>query len=228
MQPKTLLSLLFFILSLQGYAQVSPASFSALQIKSSVYNTTFNIYIYEPEKKSTGDVLPVVYMPNLSGDRFSAAVTNLLAKSFLPQAIIVGVSQPATPPVKFTSLVSSSGIDPKGLFNEEVFLEEVYYQFLRTEVMPGVERTYRTGPEVLCADDDGSFMNYVLNNHQAAFKAYMSCEPFVWFDGTNTLALAKTYFGAYAKEKSGNATPTDVYIPDEVVLKSGRYPNYRH
>jgi hypothetical protein len=228
MQPKTLLSLLFFILSLQGFAQLNPASFSMLQIKSSVYNATFNVYIYEPEKKSAGDALPVVYMPNLSEDQFSATVNNLMTKSFLPRAIIVGISQPAVAPVKFTSLVSPSSIDPKGLFNEDVFLDEEYYQFVRTEIMPGIERTFKTGPEVLCADGNVNFMNYVLNNHPTVFKAYMSCDPFVWFDGANTLVLAKTYFSAYTKERNHQTSIDDVYIPDEVVLKNSRYPNYRH
>ena len=219
-----LLALALLLIGSRGHTQ--NISCTVVKMPSSSYDEPACFFIYSPANAATS--LPVLYLVNTSGDStaFCRLVQEVLKKTMLPAALIVGVS-PA-PPVKpdGKKWITPEYVDAKGVFSGQPDKEEMYYQLVSREVMPYIQQNHKISITMLGSDGDAAFTNYVLSNHAAAFQAYLSLQPFALFENEVNMERAKAYFAP--SRQTGWVSRAEVAdIEDELSYK-GRRPDRYH
>ena len=125
-----------------------------------------------------------IHLVNTSGDStaFCRLVQEVLKKTMLPSALIVGVAPAPAPKPDSKKWMTPEYVDAKGVFSSQLDKEEMYYQLVSREVMPYIQQNHKISITMLGSDGDAAFTNYVLSNHAAAFQAYLSLQPFALFE----------------------------------------------
>jgi uncharacterized protein len=146
------------------------------------------INVYTPPQYRTLSALPVLYMPDGGVDEdfphIVHAVDSLIARGAIRPVIVVGVpnTQRRRDLTGPTRVASDSAIAPR------VGGSASFRRFLRDELMPEVERRYRTTRERAIIGESlaGLFIMETFLEEPALFTHYVVLDPSVWW---NTGAL---------------------------------------
>jgi hypothetical protein len=218
------IALLPFVLLLLG-SRAQTQTIVCVKWPSPSYVEPACFFVYTPPNAAPS--LPVLYLVNTGSDSagFCSRVQDLLKKTMLPAALIVGVSTaPAINP-DLGKLITPDYVDAKGLFNTEMADEEIYYRFLSTEVMPYVQKNHGGNVNMLASEGGADFTEYVLNHHAQAFHVYLSVTPFALFENNKNMEKAKTYFAA-RKEKKWVTRADHADMDDDLEYKLRRPDKY--
>lgn len=170
-------------------------------LNSAILKEQREIQIYLPESytKYPNQRYPVIYL--LDGEsnfNYLTAIVNKLSKApypTIPEMIVVGIvntdrSRDLTPTVQKADHQSARQINgPTGG-------NAAFFQFLETEVMPDIEKKYRSnGFNILIGHSFGGItaLNHMLNG-QKPMQAYIVHDPSIWWDNEvmlNTFQNAK-------------------------------------
>ncbi len=124
---------------------------------------------------------PVLYVVDADFQFFHVAATvkNLTQMGKIPPLIVVGVAtegpddyvKATTWPIQGEGSEAYGGIDPMRLF-------------VNTELIPQIEKTYRTSPERILAGYSlgGLYSLYELIQKDSPFQAYLAMSASLWFD----------------------------------------------
>lgn len=151
-------------------------------------------YQAEPQRR-----YPVLYVMDADFQFFHVAATvkNLTQMGKIPPLIVVGVAtegpddyvKATTWPVQGEGAESYGGIEPMRLF-------------VNTELLPQIEKTYRTSPELILAGYSlgGLYSLYELIQKDSPFQAYLAMSASLWFDD---YSFQKKFEG-FLTEKNGS------------------------
>lgn len=168
---KRILFLVISLFSLQLTAQKTIE-----EVQSKRLNATRQIVVSLPPsyEKEPDRKFPLLFL--LDGeylvDAFSGALSYANYWDDLPQVIIVGINQNG----KGERFLDSQ-------FNRETGVPEEsgakFYDFLVTELIPGLEKKYRIAPFKVIAGHDvtAGFLNFFLYKDEPLFNAYISLSP---------------------------------------------------
>lgn len=143
--------------------------------------------------------LPVLYMPDGGLDEDFPHVANtvdsLIALGVIRPVIVVGVpnTQRRRDLTGPTRVASDSAIAPR------VGGSAAFRRFLRQELMPEVERRYRTTPErsIIGESLAGLFIVETFLEEPALFTHYVALDPSVWWDKGALVDSAGARLGAF-------------------------------
>lgn len=184
---KKLLALLWMVFCLITTSKQAKAEVIAVGESYSIQSTVlkqqrrFSVslpsrYLAEPNRR-----YPVLYLMDADFQFFHVAATvkNLTQMGKIPPLIVVGVAtegpddyvKATTWPVQGEGAESYGGIEPMRLF-------------LNTELIPQIEKSYRTSPERILAGYSlgGLYSLYELTQKDSPFQAYLAMSASLWFD----------------------------------------------
>lgn len=207
--------LIFFLIPAIGHAQLDSAKITVADIitfHSKILNEERKIYIYAPPTDTSyvTQSSPVLYL--MDADEQMAMVTGqviYLSQSFtlIPPMIIVGIGN-IDRTKDLTPTHSTSGHHGKSDTSLASTLTtsgggEKFLQFLREELMPYVEKHYKTVPfKTFCGHSLGALMAvYTLLKHPDMFNAYIAISPSLWWDEQSVLKQAKTWKPDFGSKK---------------------------
>ncbi|MEM1137225.1 MAG: alpha/beta hydrolase-fold protein, partial [Bacteroidota bacterium] len=193
---KIQLILILNLLSFQILAQDSPTSFGErISFNSEILNEEREIWIYTTEYYDfSEDSYPVLYLLDAETQfgHITAMVDYLSAALRIPELIIVGI--PNIDRVRdFTPIHSFEGLD--GKVDSTLFMNsgggDNFLSFLREELIPFVDKNYRTQPYRILEGHSlgGMFTTYTLQKEPELFQASITISPA--FYGKNTQTLSK-------------------------------------
>jgi len=165
-------------------------------LKSSLLGENIKLIIYVPENyHSSKKEYPVLYL--LDGDFFinqAAAAVQFLSscpyirQNLIPEFIVIGIVSndrnrdftPTHMPVYEDFKFPTSGGG------------KIFHNFLKKELMPFIEKEYRTKPHRVLAGWSlgGLFTIHTYLNHPDDFSAYLAISPSLWWD--NQIAVKQT------------------------------------
>jgi predicted alpha/beta superfamily hydrolase len=189
-----------------------------LTIKSTVLGEERVALVRIPAGYDVGDQrYPVLYMTD--GDSqigHTASTVEFLARNgWMPEMIVVGITNTNRTrdltPTAVSEQKAKQGGQQAGGGGGDRFL-----QFIETELIPTVERTYRTQPYRVFAGHSlgGLLAIHALISRPGLFNAYLAASPSLWWDDQVTVrrleeflkgqkTLDRTLFLTLASEKGG-------------------------
>ncbi len=187
----------FFLLSLSTQAQDIIIG-KTHQLSSKILGEEREIYISLPDNyQNSKDTYPVLYV--LDGDEYfrmaSSAVRYFANRGFMPQTIVVGISNAQHRDRDLTP--TKDDWSPTG-GGAALFLD-----FISKELIPYIESNHRCKPHrtLYGASYGGLFTLYALFNQSEHFDAYLSVSPSVFHDDGLIFKQALQYFQNPSKEK---------------------------
>ena len=144
--------------------------------------------------------LPVLYMPDGGIDEdfphVVATVDSLIAAGAIRPVIVVGIPnterrRDLTGP---TRVASDSAVAPR------VGGSAAFRRFIRQELIPEVERRYRTTPEraIIGESFAGLFVVETFLHDPTLFQHYIALDPSLWWDAGSLVAGAARHIGSPA------------------------------
>ena len=212
MRRLTLSSLLLFALLPSPARPQAASNIIAIGTVDSIRSGTLNEYrkflVHTPRSYSDTTFLPqrypVLYL--LDGDSHFRSVAGMLeilssginATFLMPEMIVVAI--PNTDRMRdMTPTYSAIGADgkpgPVQFFKTSGGMSN-FFRFFETELIPHIERTYRTAPyRVFIGHSLGGItaINALYTNPKL-FNAYVAIDPSLWWDDRVLLKKAKSYF----------------------------------
>lgn len=165
-----------------------------VMLKSAVLGEDRSLQIFTPANyetaKSSYPTLPVLYL--LDGADHYVHATGLIdylaRKGRIPPMIIVAIGN--TQRQRDFTPVFTAAPDPQGKLRKlnERFKDSggagKFFEFMRDELIPYVEKTYRTAPFRILDGHSlgGLFAADVLQKNPATFQAYILTSPSLWWD----------------------------------------------
>jgi predicted alpha/beta superfamily hydrolase len=178
------------------------------KLESKILGETRHYLVHKPTLYDyRQDAYPILIL--LDGDanfRHTTAATDFLADNGrIPQMLVVGVSNtersrdmtpPSTSPAPASPQQGQSG-------GAEKFLT-----FISDELIPTIERDYRTRPYRVIVGHSlgGLFAVYALTNKPQVFNGYLAISPSLWWDNQSLVKSSDAFF---AKNKDLRA---DLYM----------------
>jgi len=152
--------------------------------------------------------LPVLYMPDGGLDEDFPHVANtvdsLIALGVIRPVIVVGIpnTQRRRDLTGPTRVATDSAIAPR------VGGSAAFRRFIRQELMPEVERRYRTVPERAIIGESlaGLFIVETFLEEPSLFTHYVALDPSVWWDKGRLVDSAEARLGAF------DAAPRTLYL----------------
>lgn len=175
--------------STQVFAHNSIQIGESYNLSSSVLKEQREIQIYLPQsyKKYPNQSYPVIYLlDSESNFNYLTAVVDKLSKApypSIPEMIVVGIvntdrSRDLTPTIQQAN-------DPSGRkVNGQTGGNAAFFKFLETELMPDIEKKYRSnGFNLMIGHSFGGItaLNHMLNG-QKSMQAYLVHDPSIWWD----------------------------------------------
>jgi predicted alpha/beta superfamily hydrolase len=165
------------------------------QIESQVLAETRTYWIHTPFKYKSGkDAYPVLILqdPESEFTLATAAVDMLSENGRIPPMIVVGIKN-----TNRTRDMTPSR--PAKAFGESAGGADKFLTFIADELLPTVDRTYRTRPyRVLVGHSlGGLFAVYALMNRPDAFQGYIAISPSLWWDDQALVKASPPFFAAH-------------------------------
>ena len=160
------------------------------KIHSKILNEDRVYYISTPENYNDSQAYPILYV--LDGDdlfKLATSAVNFLANSgFMPQTIVVGISNNENRDRDLTP--TKSTWSPTGGGAENFAL------FLTNELMPEVEKNFKVQPHktIYGSSYGGLFTMYMLYNHPNVFDNYIAISPSLFHDNGLLFKNALRFF----------------------------------
>jgi uncharacterized protein len=195
-------SIAFCALIIAAAAQdIAPPIPQKLVVHSSILNEDRVIWVRTPNGYEVGkDPLPVLYL--VDGPDHINEVGNtidfLVDNGRMPPLIVVGIAN--TDRTRDLTPTHSSNKDPSG--KEALPTSgggDRFFDFIRTELMPEIERRYRTAPyKIFAGHSLGALMAiHILTSRPDMFQAYIAVSPSLWWDHEHTLHQAQDFFATH-------------------------------
>lgn len=167
---KKLIFLLTLLSSLIGFSQTKTEYIESQKLRKNRQISIITPPSYDSEKDKK---YPVIYI--LDGDYLLESFNGTLQYAYyfddLPEAILVGIHQG-----KNGDRFVDTATTDEGLPNES---SGNFYEFLTTEVVPFIDKNYRTVPYKAIAGHDltAGFLNFFLYKDNPVFNAYIAICP---------------------------------------------------
>ena len=188
-----------FVLASSAHGQLGPVVIGErVHIRSNVLTEDRSIFISKPDGYENGaDRYPVLYL--LDGETHfryvSGMVEFLAANDRIPKMLVVAIASGSfaqrtrdlTPP-------SSAEIDNR--FSPGNGGADAFLSFLSNELIPFVEKTYRTRPYRLLAGHSfgGLFAIHTMMANQKLFNAYVAIDPSLNWNNGAVVSQAEAFF----------------------------------
>ena len=205
------------------------------QIESKVLAETRTYVVQTPDYyKKRMEAYPVLVLLDAENSfaYASAAVHLLSADERIPAMIVVGINntnrfRDMTPPNPAGGMPST----------REVGGADKFLSFIADELLPTVDRNYRTRPyRVLIGHSRaGLFAAYALLNRPEVFKGYLMSSPALGWDNEALIKAAQSFFAAHQDLRAdlyiSMANEVDAMLGDagklSTVLEESNLPNLR-
>lgn len=184
------------LLPASGPDSIRPATFT-IASASLREQRTINVYT-PPGSRGHGEALPVLYMLDggMAEDfpHVAATLDSLILLNRVPPVLLVGIEnterrRDLTGP---TAVAGDSTIAPR------VGGSTAFRTFIRDELMPEVNRRYRTTNQAAIVGESlaGLFVVATLLLEPALFRGYIALSPSVWWNDGEVVRTAGTGIGA--------------------------------
>jgi len=174
-------------------AQPYPSSAETFVIHSTILGEDRRLVIYNPDNVG-GNLLPsypVLYLLDENDMSMVAGMVKYLSayNEQLPAMLVVGIDggdqriRDLTPTHSLFDNMGKRDPDPNGWLQPSGGGEK-FLRFVREEVMPFVEKKYRTAPFRIFAGHSvgGLAVVHALTAHPDTFDAYLAVAPSLWWD----------------------------------------------
>lgn len=198
------LAIIFF--SIFSFAQAQQEVFAPppqrLEIHSKVLNEDRLMWVRLPANYSQSKtVYPVLYETDAPThvNESAAAIDFLVANGRMPEMIVVGITNTdRTRDLTPTNAPTRNG-DGTSTPNPTSGGSDKFLEFIKTELMPEVEKRYRTAPYRVFAGHSlgGLLAIYALTSHPDMFNAYIAVSPSLWWDDGKTLHQAEQFLSSH-------------------------------
>lgn len=196
------LGLLSLHISMQTFADNSIKIGETQNLSSAVLNEKRAIQVYLPASytKYPNQTYPVIYLlDSESNFHYLTGIVEKLSKPpypSIPEMIVIGIvntdrARDLTPTQQKSDMKADRMIQGKTGGNI------AFFKFLETELMPDIEKTYRTnGLSILIGHSFGGItaLNHMLNG-QKNIQAYIVHDPSIWWDDEIMLKRFKSADG---------------------------------
>jgi uncharacterized protein len=193
----------FSIFTIAAVAQdIAPPIPQKLVVHSNILNEDRVIWVRTPIGYESGkDPLPVLYLTDGNGhiNEIGSTIDFLVDNGRMPPLIVVGITN-----TDRTRDLTPTRADVK---NEDGTVEHYptsgggdrFFDFIQTELMPEIERRYRTAPYKIFAGHSlgGLMAIHILTSRPDMFQAYIAVSPSLWWDNQRTLHQAQAFFAAH-------------------------------
>lgn len=191
---KLIIALCFALLSINfnAFGQSKEIQLGKIEtIRSTIFNQDKAIWIYQPEHDPLfaydKPKYPVVYL--LDGDTNFIPMAAMMREmcsgdmnALCPQMILVGVTN-ANRRNELTPTKAGSKDQPTVILEDSGGAEK-FTEFLRTELIPHIEKNYPTTPHrtLIGHSLGGLFVMNTLTHHPELFNNYVAIDPSMWWD----------------------------------------------
>ena len=226
MMQRSLVLLLLLGMPRIAQAQTKPVVIGeTIQLDSGALKESRTLFIAKPAGYDSGtERYPVLYL--LDGEeyfRFTASIAEFLgAKDRIPKMLVVGIAsgearrrtRDLTPP---SNSASDNRFTP-GNGGADRFLA-----FLIRELIPYVDRTYRTRPYRLLAGHSfgGLFGLYTLVTKPDLFSGYILADPSLYWNDQGVVAQAESFF-SHTESLQADLYLASTELSDKVSSEVGR------
>ncbi|HTS62223.1 MAG TPA: alpha/beta hydrolase-fold protein [Candidatus Acidoferrales bacterium] len=193
------------------------------QLPSKVLKESRTIFLFKPAAYERGtERYPVLYL--LDGEthfRYTAAIADFLAvNDRIPAMLVVGIASGDTGQ-RVRDLTPPSTAETDSRFSPGNGGAGAFLAFLSGELIPYVDRTYRTRPYRILAGHSfgGLFAIYSLVTRPALFNGYIVADPSLYWNNQAIVAQAESFLsrtGPLQADLYLAATDLSDKIPSEV------------
>ena len=218
------LALLLVLLAPRAQSQAEPVVIgTTIQLRSEILKESRRLFISKPAEYDAGtDRYPVLYL--LDGEthfRYTAAIVDFLATADrIPPMIVVGIAS-GDSQKRTHDLTPPSTAEVDNRFSPGSGGADAFLSFVGGELIPYVERTYRTRPYRLLAGHSfgGLFAVYALLTQPKLFNGYIAADPSLYWNNQAVVAQAESFFahsGSLQADLYIAATDLSGRVPSEV------------
>jgi predicted alpha/beta superfamily hydrolase len=180
---------------------IAPPIPQKLVLHSNILNEDRTIWVRTPHGYESGkDVLPVLYLTD--GDDHINEIGNsidfLVNNGRIPPLIVVGIAN-----TDRTRDLTPTHSETKDSAGKETLPTsgggDRFFDFIHTELMPEIEKRYRTAPYRIFAGHSlgGLMAIHILTSRPDMFQAYIAVSPSLWWEKQTTLHQAQAFFAAH-------------------------------
>src|SRR5579862_4256207 len=194
--------LLLSLASIAAIAQdLTPPIPQKLTIHSIVLNEDRVIWVRVPSGyEQSKNQFPVLYLTDGPGhiNEIGNSIDFLVDNQRMPPLIVVGIAN-----TDRTRDLTPSHSDAKDSAGKETLPTsgggDRFFDFIHTELMPEIEKRYRTAPyRVFAGHSLGGLMAiHILTSRPDMFQAYIAVSPSRWWEKQTTLHQAQAFFAAH-------------------------------
>lgn len=182
---------------------IAPPIPQKLVVHSNILNEDRVVWVRTPHGYESGkSSLPVLYLTDGDGhiNEIGNSIDFLVDNGRMPPLIVVGITN--TDRTRDLTPTHSSEKDSSG--KEATPTSgggDRFFDFIQTELMPQIERSYRTAPYRIFAGHSlgGLMAIHILTSRPDMFQAYIAVSPSLWWDDQHTLHQAQDFFAARAE-----------------------------
>ena len=194
-----------------------------VQLQSNKLKESRTLFISKPAGYGDGaDRYPVLYL--LDGEthfRYAAAIAEFLAENDrIPKMLVVGIAS-GDSQERTHDLTPLSSAETDNRFSPGNGGADAFLSFLGGELIPYVDRTYRTRPYRLLAGHSfgGLFAIFALVTKPELFNGYIAADPSLYWNNQAVVAQAESFFSRIGSLQADlYITATDLLdkVPSEV------------
>ena len=206
---RILVRLTFFALSMAALSIASPAQDMAppapqkITLHSNILNEDRVVWVRTPRNYDQGkDALPVLYLTD-GPDHINvigSEIDFLVRQDRMPPLIVVGIAN--TDRTRDLTPSHSDTKNPDGkVANPTSGGGDRFLDFIQNELMPEMDKRYRTAPYRIFAGHSlgGLIAVHILVTRPDMFNAYIAASPSLWWNNQRTLHEAQDFFATHAE-----------------------------
>jgi uncharacterized protein len=189
-------------LSTASIAQdMAPPVPQKLTLHSNILNEDRVVWVRTPLGYDQGNgPLPVLYLTDGPShiNEIGSIIDFLVQHDRMPSLIVVGIANTD----RTRDLTPSHAKDPDGAVkNPTSGGGDRFFDFIQNELMPEIEKRYRTAPyKIFAGHSFGGLMAiHILTTRPDMFNAYIAVSPSLWWDDQRTLHQAQSFFAAHGE-----------------------------
>ena len=219
--PAILCALLMVTISAWAPGQASPVSIGeTVQLHSNILKESRSLLISKPAGyDDSTDRYSVLYL--LDGEthfHYTSGIVNFLAKhDRIPEMIVVGITS-GSMEHRTHDLTPASANEMDNRFAAGNGGAEAFLSFIADELIPFVDKTYRTRPYRLIAGHSlgGLFAFYALSTRPKLFNAYIAADPSLYWNNEAVAGQAESFLSA-TNDLRADLYVTTSFGSDEIV-----------
>jgi uncharacterized protein len=182
---------------------IAPPIPQKLVVHSNILNEDRVIWVRTPHGYELGkDLLPVLYLTDGPGhiNEIGNSIDFLVDNGRTPPLIVVGIAN-----TDRTRDLTPTHSDAKDSSGKETAPTsgggDRFFDFIQTELMPRIEKSYRTAPYRIFAGHSlgGLMAIHILTSRPDMFQAYIAVSPSLWWENQHTLHQAQEFFAAHTE-----------------------------